>query len=169
MTRIRFLTLAFALLALATPALGQTQVTATLRGYEEVPAISTTGTGSFNAVIDDASETIKFQLRYQNTAGNVTAAHIHFGQRSVNGGIVAFLCGGGGQPACPASPGLVTGMITPANVQAVGSQGIAAGEWDEIVAAIRAGVGYANVHTDQHGAGEIRGQIRLVTPPPAGN
>lgn len=169
MTCVRLVLLAFACFAvLGTEAAAQTQATATLRGYEEVPAISTTGVGFFAAVIDDASETIKFQLRYQNTAGLVSAAHIHLGQRSVNGGIVAFLCGGGGQPPCPAAPGVVSGVITPANVMAVPSQGIAAGEFDELVAAIRAGVAYANVHTDQHGGGEIRGQIRVVMPP-AGN
>ena len=38
-------------------------------------------------------------------------------------------------------------------------QGITAGEWGELVAAIRSGVTYANVHTTAHPGGEIRGQI----------
>jgi len=34
-----------------------------------------------------------------------------------------------------------------------------AGEFDEFIAAMRAGVTYANVHTSQFPGGEIRGQI----------
>jgi hypothetical protein len=39
------------------------------------------------------------------------------------------------------------------------AQGIAAGEFDEILAAIRAGKAYANIHTTTWPAGEIRGQL----------
>ncbi len=53
----------------------------------------------------------------------------------------------------------VTGTITPANVIGPAAQGIAAGQWDKIVAAMRAGVAYANVHTTNFPQGEIRGQI----------
>jgi hypothetical protein len=38
-------------------------------------------------------------------------------------------------------------------------QGIDPGEFNELVRAMRAGVTYANVHTEKHGTGEIRGQI----------
>jgi len=55
--------------------------------------------------------------------------------------------------------GLVTGTITPADVIGPTAQGIAPGEWNELVAAIRAGVAYANVHSTTQPAGEIRGQI----------
>ena len=85
-------------------------------------------------------------------------AHIHFGQRSVNGGVAASLCGGGGKPACPQS-GTVTGTVVPADVVGPAGQGIAAGEFDELVAAIRAGRTYANVHSTKFPPGEIRGQI----------
>jgi len=67
-------------------------------------------------------------------------------------------------PFCPAAPGgTVTGNITVANVIAAGtaSQQIAAGELAEVVAAIRAGVAYVNVHaTPLNPGGEVRGQIR---------
>jgi hypothetical protein len=53
----------------------------------------------------------------------------------------------------------VTGTITPADVIGPANQGIGPGEFDEFVAAIRAGVTYANVHTGSFPAGEIRGQI----------
>jgi hypothetical protein len=38
-------------------------------------------------------------------------------------------------------------------------QGITAGEFDEILAAIRAGKAYANVHSTTWPGGEIRGQL----------
>jgi hypothetical protein len=50
-------------------------------------------------------------------------------------------------------------VLTPANVIGPAAQGVAPGEFAELVRAIRAGVTYANVHTTTHGSGEIRGQI----------
>ena len=132
-----------------------------LSGFQEVPVISTTGTGSFVGVIVTGDTAINYQLNYSNTQGTVSMAHIHIGQAGVNGGIVAFLCGGGGKPACPPT-GPVTGTIAAADIQAVPSQGIAAGELAEVLAAIRAGVTYANVHTSTFGGGEIRGRIRAL-------
>jgi hypothetical protein len=141
------------------------QVATKLQGYMEVPAISSTGIGVLRATIDDVLQQVAYELSYANLEGTASGAHIHLGQRSVSGGILAFLCGGGGKPACPPA-GMVTGTITPADIMAVPSQGIAAGEWDEFVAALRAGVTYANVHTDKHPSGEIRGQIIRITPTP---
>jgi hypothetical protein len=55
----------------------------------------------------------------------------------------------------------VEGTITAANVIAIAAQGVAAGEFAEVVDAIRAGVTYANVHTFPiFTGGEIRGQIK---------
>jgi hypothetical protein len=62
-------------------------------------------------------------------------------------------------PTCPAPGGTVTGTITPVEVVGPAGQGIAAGEFEELVAAIRAGRAYANVHSSKFPGGEIRGQI----------
>lgn len=136
------------------------RVSARLSGYQETPAsISTEAEGSFDARI--GSSAIEFELEYEDLeGGNVLFAHIHLGQRHTTGGVSAFLCGGGGKPACPNSPdGTVEGTITAANVQGPAGQGIAAGELDELVAAIRAGAAYVNVHTATFPTGEIRGQL----------
>ena len=82
----------------------------------------------------------------------------------MNGGVSAFLCtnlGNGpiGTPTCPLTEGTVTGVITPATVVGPANQGIAAGEFGELVRAIRAGATYANLHTTANAGGEIRGQI----------
>ena len=130
-----------------------------LSGYEETPAVSSAGSGEFSATVDDENQTIHYTLSFANLNSNVLFAHVHFGQRGVAGGIAAFLCGGGTKPA-PCVPGTtITGTITPADVIGPSGQGIAPGEWNELVAAIRAGVAYANVHSTTQPSGEIRGQI----------
>jgi CHRD domain len=136
---------------------------ADLDGYQELsPAssISTLGNGEFEARVQ--SQAIEYELSYEDLEGGaVLFAHIHFGQFHTNGGVSAFLCGGGGKPACPAPPATVTGTIVPTDVVGPAAQGIAAGEFDELVRAMRAGATYANVHTTMFPGGEIRGQIDL--------
>jgi hypothetical protein len=142
---------------------GAKNFTAGLNGYNEPPAVSTNGSGTFNARIDDEADTITYELTYGGLNATAFAAHIHLGQRNVNGGVSAFLCGGGGKPPCPpgtTEAGTVSGVIMPADVIGPTGQGIAAGEFEELVRAIRAGVTYANVHSSTQPGGEIRGQIR---------
>ena len=141
-----------------------------LSGYQEAtPAgVATDATGTFTASIDDATQTITYELTYTGLSGSALFAHIHFGNRYDSGAVEAFLCGGSTKPACPTgTSGDVTGTITPADVvgqvavppsQAVG-QGIGPGEWQKLVDAMRAGVTYANVHSSTWPSGEIRGQI----------
>jgi hypothetical protein len=135
-------------------------------------AISTKASGSFSASLNKAGDIIDYVLSYTGLEGNVTQAHIHFGQRSTVGGIVVWLCQTAASPApalvadpsitpiCPAE-GTVTGTITPGQVLAQTAQGIAAGEFDELIRALRNEAAYANVHSSLHGPGEIRGQITV--------
>lgn len=134
----------------------------TLTGYQEPPAVSSAGTGSFEATIDDEAMTITFELRYSGLTTPASASHIHLGNRFTNGGVSAFFCGGGSKGPCP--PGttdeaVVTGTITAADVIGPTVQGIAPGEFKELVQAIRAGVTYVNVHNATFPGGEIRGQV----------
>ncbi|HYJ88901.1 MAG TPA: CHRD domain-containing protein [Pyrinomonadaceae bacterium] len=135
-----------------------------LSGFEEVPAISTTGNGEFRARIDKAETEIAYSLSYSDLQGTVTQAHIHLGQAGVNGGISAFLCsnlgnGPAGTQPCPSPPATITGTITAADVIGPTGQGISAGELDELIVAIRAGKTYVNVHSSIWPNGEIRSQI----------
>jgi len=131
-----------------------------MTGYQEAtPAgVSTVATGSFEATIDEDAQTIDYTLSYSGLEAPVLFAHIHFGNRFTSGGVSAFLCGGGGKPDCP-QEGMVTGTVTPADVIGPAGQGIAAGEFVELVRAMRAGMTYANVHSTKFPNGEIRGQI----------
>jgi hypothetical protein len=138
-----------------------------LDGFQEVPAVMTTGEGKFKARISESADEIQYQLRYSGLeGGEVRQAHIHVGQEDVNGNIVVWLCGSATNPGpagtqtCPASPGSVSGTIEPGDVQSVPSQGFdPAGEFAELVRALRSGVAYANVHTARSPGGEIRGQL----------
>jgi len=140
---------------------GHRQIRATLKGFDEVPAKSTTGKGSFRGTIDQAAHTITFTLTFSGLSGPPIASHIHFAQKDVNGGIQVFFCDGAGHTPCPAgTSGTITGTITPADVIAtVPDQGIENGDFDKLVQAILAGKTYVNIHSVQFPGGEIRGQI----------
>src|SRR5688572_9644049 len=135
-------------------------------------AVSTTGSGSFRAIIDENARTIDYELSYKALEGTVTQGHIHFGQRHTVGGIVVWLCQttpnpapaevAGSTPVCP-QEGTVTGTITPAQVLAQTAQGFAAGDFDDLVRAIRNQAAYANVHSSLFTPGEIRGHIRVTS------
>ncbi len=135
----------------------QTDFKASLSGSEEVPAVSTSGHGSFAAKL--AGDELAYELRYTWLEGAPLFAHIHLGGSGTNGGVIAFLCGGGGKPACPAPPGMVSGTIVPADVVGPASQGIDPGEFAELVRELKSNLTYVNVHTDRFPSGEIRGQI----------
>jgi len=135
---------------------------AVLSGYQEVPAVSTAASGTFKARLDDGA--VQWRLSYRDLEGAVAQAHVHFGQPAVNGGVSVFLCSNlAGAPAdvqrCPAAPATISGTIDAGDVVGPASQGIAPGELDELLAAMQAGVTYANVHSDTFPDGEIRGQI----------
>ena len=162
-----------ALAAVATAAVADdrhniTRYATNLETYQEVPALSTPASGRFRAVLNERDQTIEYELSYTGLSSAVAQAHIHFGQRGVNGGIMVFLCtnagnGPAGTQACPGpTQGSISGTLAPADVIGPAGQGIAAGEFAELVAALRRGVAYANVHTANFPAGEIRGQVHEV-------
>lgn len=161
--------LAMLLLLVAARGAQAETIQAELTGYEENPPVSTGARGEFRGSISRNDDAIAYELTYSGLEGTVTQGHIHFGQKSVNGSIVVWLCQTAtnlsptpGTPGCPSS-GTVTGTITASDVIAANtpSQRILAGELAEVIAAIRAGAAYVNVHsTPLTTGGEIRGQIR---------
>lgn len=139
---------------------------ARLSGYLETPAsISTNGKGSFEIVVNSQRSTAEYELEYEDLEGSqVLFAHIHLGQPGTSGGVMVFLCSNTGAPvptpACPGpAGGTVTGTLTADDVLGPAAQGIAPGEFDEFVRALRKGAAYVNVHTDLYPSGEIRGNI----------
>jgi hypothetical protein len=137
-----------------------TQFHARLNGYQETPAISSTGVGDFRATLV-APDKLHYVFRYSGLEGGASIfAHVHFGQRSVAGGVSFYLCGGSTKPTpCPNVSGTVEGDVGPADVIGPAAQGIEPGSFAEILQAMRAGQAYANIHTTRWPNGEIRGQI----------
>jgi hypothetical protein len=146
-----------------------------LTGLKEAPAIvSTTGTGTFRAEINRDGTAIDYVLTFKNLQSPATQAHIHIGHPQNAGNIVLWLCDSATAPASPIAStplcgqsdpvdvrnGTVTGTLTEADVIALTANGIAGpADFAEVVALIRAGLTYVNVHTATIPAGEIRSQI----------
>ena len=158
-----------AALALSLPVLAAQNgapLRATLTGYLEVPAVSTTADGEFEARVAADGQSFDYTLAYAGLQADVVMAHIHFAQKSVNGPIMVWLCGTAanpgpaGTPTCPGRSGVVHGTVTAANVLTTSTaQQLLAGELAEAIAAMRASAAYVNVHSTVSPGGEIRGQI----------
>lgn len=143
---------------------------ADLRSHNEVPTLSTSGRGSFFGRLSNDETEIEYRLDYGGLEGDVTMSHIHLGARHTGGGVSIWLCGTAsnpgpvGTPVCGAPGGdgpEATGTLTAAGVVGPAGQGIAPGEFAELVKAIKAGVTYVNVHSSLFPSGEIRGQIKV--------
>jgi len=146
---------------------GRGKLRAELKGFEEIPTLSSPGSGEFEARISKDDDAVEYTLSYENLEGDVTQAHIHLGARAFSGGIMVFLCSNLTDPApppgtqpCPMPSGTVHGVFHASDVIGPEGQGISAGEFEEAIRALRSGATYANVHSTLRPAGEIRGQIR---------
>jgi hypothetical protein len=138
---------------------------ASASGEEEVPPRPTNAVGTATFRLSDDGTELYYKLSVANIE-NVVQAHIHLAPVGVNGNVVAFLYGlvasGGGR----VDGVLAEGTITAADLLA----DLAGMTIADLVAAIKAGNTYVNVHTnDGVGAintgpgdfpgGEVRGQI----------
>ena len=150
-----------------------------LNGLNEAAAVvSTTGNGTFRANISKDGSEISYELTYKEMEGDVTQAHIHIGLPQNSGGVVLWLCDSTVNPSPVATTpmcnqdnpsdlrsGSVSGTLTAADVQTLAANGIVGatattpGEFEEVVALIRAGKTYVNVHTTKFLPGEIRSQL----------
>jgi hypothetical protein len=108
----------------------------TLTGAQEVPPVTTGGTGTLDATYDKASHKLAYTVTYSGLSGPATAAHFHGpAAPGANAGVVIPF-------ANPASPIHGEAMLTEAQ-----AADLLAGRW------------YVNVHTRAHPGGEIRAQV----------
>jgi len=141
-----------------------------LAGDNEVPARDTRGVGEVKFQLSDDGTVLEYRLISSNIT-NVVQSHIHIAPEGVNGPIVVFLFGlvapGGGRT----DGVLATGSVTAANF--IGP--LAGHPMADLIAALRSGGAYVNVHTNDgvdgvntgpgdFPGGEIRGQIRTAGP-----
>jgi hypothetical protein len=136
---------------------------ATMNGQNESPARTTPATGTANFTL--RNDTLYWTINMQNIT-NVVASHIHLGDATVaSGGIILPL-------TPPISNTQIQGFIFKGNFQAPAAPN-AALTFDQMIAAMRVGGAYANVHTNDNvtptntgpgdfPGGEIRGQITLA-------
>ncbi len=113
-------------------------VKAQLDGQQEVPPVSTSGTGRLEGSLDKDTNVFKWKVTHSGLSGPATAGHIHG----------------------PASRGQNAGVVIPFGNAASpieGQQKLTAAQVEDLMA----GRWYANIHTAAHPAGEIRGQLMV--------
>jgi hypothetical protein len=121
---------------------------ATLAASNEVPPTTSNGSGSATFTVDGT--TVRYEVR-ANSLNAVTAAHIHSGVAGVNGPVRVTLFAG---PTTGAQNGTLSqGTFTASDVSGI--------TFDALLAEMRAGTAYVNVHTTTFPGGEIRSQVRL--------
>jgi CHRD domain len=141
------------------------QFATNLSGFHEVPPILSDGAARVTITVH-SDNTLTYRETFSGTFSSaVTQSHLHFGERGVNGGIFLFLCsnlgnGPAGTPACPQS-GTVSRTVSAADFSGIPAQNVPAGNFDNAVRILRSGDAYANVHTANFPAGEIRGQVHF--------
>ena len=128
--------LALGAVAFAGPASAE-KLKATLDGKSEVPATTTSGTGTADLDYDAASKKLSWKLSYSGLSGPATAAHFHGpAEAGKNAGVAVAI------PNATSSP--VEGSATLTDAQAADLVG---------------GRYYINIHTAANPGGEIRGQV----------
>ncbi|HZD58177.1 MAG TPA: CHRD domain-containing protein, partial [Anaerolineales bacterium] len=129
-----------------------TDFRAHLSGEDEVPPVETQAQGQATFNLSADATGLDFKLNVANIQ-DVVASHIHCAPAGVNGPVGVTLFSGG-----PVSPDgtLAEGTITAPDP----GNGCDWTSLEAVLAAMRNGQAYVNVHTLDHPAGEIRGQIR---------
>lgn len=111
-----------------------------LTGAEEVPAVTSSGSGTAKLTYDASSRKLEWSVSYSGLSTPATMAHIHGpAGKGKNAGVEVWLSKKGEPVSSPFS-----GSATLTEAQAK---------------QFMAGETYVNVHTKEHPAGEIRGQI----------
>ena len=109
-----------------------------LDGAQEVPAVTTTANGYAVFNVAKHGGTVNFYVVANGLSGAITAAHLHTGAVGVAGGVAQDL-------TTFISGNTLVGSFTP-------SAGV--------VASLKAGNIYLNLHTATNGGGEIRAQLK---------
>jgi len=143
--------LAAGLLFLAAPTgvLAAETFTADLSGANQVPPVTADGTGDATVTISDDGQSVSWDISYSGLTGDPAAGHIHFGAADVAGPVMI--------PFATVTPTGSSGTFAAADYQA--GEGLPA-DWGGVLAAIRDGNAYVNIHTAANPPGEIRGQLQ---------
>lgn len=134
------------------------QFKANLTGYNEVPAVVTTGSGQVTVAVSSDQTSLNVTLNFSKLLGTALSASLYLGSSGTTGGVVATICGGAS--ACPTTAdGTVTITLSASDVLPITAQGLAAGDIASVIQALANGAIYVNVVTSKFANGEIRGQL----------
>lgn len=127
---------------------------ADLTGDEEVPSVNTPAKGEAKFSLSDDHKRLSFTLVVRDIE-NPTAAHIHLGKIGKSGPVLAILFSG------PKKEGKFRGNLAQSSITEKELTGDLKGKSiNSLLALIKSGEAYVNVHTDANPNGEIRGQIK---------
>ncbi len=139
-------------------ATGATIFHASLSGKNQSPPIDTSAHGAATFTLSKSGKTLRFRL-YVADMENVSMAHIHIGAAGQEGPVAVWLYPS--HPPAQVKNGKFTGELATGVITAGQLQGPLKGKTiDDLVQDIKNGDAYVNVHTAQHPAGAIRGQIQ---------
>ena len=124
-----------------------TNYNATMAGANETPAVSTSATGAATFAV--TGDSIAYTINMTGLSGTPTGAHIHVGAVGVPGPVVIAF------PGPFTSMTTITGTCDATCLKTSSSITSVA----DVLAQMKAGNAYANVHTAANPGGEIRGQI----------
>jgi CHRD domain len=126
---------------------------AMLSGKDEVPAVMTKATGEAIFKLSKDGKELTYTLKVKGIE-NATAAHIHAGKMGENGGVAVGLFKG-------PKEGMFSGVLAKGTIMDKDLVGPMAGKTiADLVAMIKSGDAYVNVHTEKNKPGEIRGQLK---------
>ncbi|MCA7998847.1 CHRD domain-containing protein [Burkholderia metallica] len=140
MLKLRMLQVALlaGMLAAGSVAAETVRLSANLQPSSEVPPTATKGSGDVEATYDTATHLLRWKITYEHLTGPATAAHFHG----------------------PAPVGQNAGVQVPIPKDELASPIEGSKELtDAQVTDLMGGKWYFNVHTKEHPAGEIRGQV----------
>jgi len=123
------------------------KATITLSGANEVPAVTTPGTGTAEISYDPTMKMITYKITWQLGSQAATTSGMHFhgsdtGSDMVNSGVAIGLTG-----FATGSSGTLSG--TTVALTSVQEAQLLAGKW------------YVNIHSSTFGSGELRGNIKF--------
>lgn len=127
---------------------------AKLTGDQEVPPVITDTTGRVRIRINKAETEGEFTLTV-NEGVRVTQSHLHCARAGVNGPVIIFLAGLHAAGLDIDGKWVSNATFTDQSIVNVACGATVAA----VVAQMRLGNVYANVHTVAHPGGEVRGQI----------
>jgi Cu/Zn superoxide dismutase len=133
----------------------QEKYVAELRSSNEVPANSSTAVGRVVLLVSRDASFAEYSVEADGLTGGIRGGHFHRAAAGANGPIVlSFFFNADGTENRAPTPGTTDLEMNKAIARTINKT-----QLDAILADLRAGNLYANVHTPQNPGGEIRGQM----------